>query len=163
MCRPNHECTHRFQVLGNELFTFIVMNQVLTNGLHHQKVSNCELMISIFPYVILSFIIEKNVSFMSIYFPCKIKNYIVWIRKYESRKEKEKKAWETKVLKFQNLGAKLVGELPNFNGERNIKEVVEGKESPLKVSWKNSTKVGTNHSPSKGRKVSSTKDKETWK
>jgi len=58
---------------------------------------------------------------MSIYFPCKIKNYIVWIRKYESRKEKEKKAWKTKVLKFQNLGAKLVGELPNFNGERNIK------------------------------------------
>lgn len=65
------------------------------------------------------------------------------------------------MLKFQNLGAKLVGELPNFNGERNIKEVVEGKESPLKVSWKNSTKVRTNHSPSKGRKVSSTKDKET--
>jgi hypothetical protein len=67
------------------------------------------------------------------------------------------------VLKFQNLGAKLVGELPNFNDERNIKEVVEGKESPFKVSWKKPTKVGTNRSPSKGRNVSSTKDKETWK
>ncbi len=60
MCRPNLEYTHRFQVLGNEPFTFIMMKQVLTNGLHHQKVSNCELMISIFPYVILLFISEKK-------------------------------------------------------------------------------------------------------
>lgn len=67
------------------------------------------------------------------------------------------------MLKFQNLGAKLVGKLLNFNEERNIKEMVEGKESPLKVCQKKSTKVGTNRSMSKGRKVSSTKDKETWK
>jgi hypothetical protein len=41
--------------------------------------------------------------------------------------------------------------------------MVEGKESPLKVSQKKFTKVETNYSPSKRRKVSSTKDKETWK
>jgi hypothetical protein len=40
----------------------------------------------------------------------------------------------------------------NFNDERNIKELVEGEESPLKASWKIFTKSKTKGSPSKGRK-----------
>jgi hypothetical protein len=33
-----------------------------------------------------------------------------------------------------------MGEPLNFNDERNIKELVEGGESPLKASWKKFTK-----------------------
>jgi hypothetical protein len=40
----------------------------------------------------------------------------------------------------------------NFNDERNIKELVEGEESPLEASWKIFTKAKTKGSPSKGRK-----------
>ncbi len=40
----------------------------------------------------------------------------------------------------------------NFNDEKNIKKLVEGKESPLKASWKIFTKAKTKGSQFKGRK-----------
>jgi hypothetical protein len=52
--------------------------------------------------------------------------------KYNFKKEKEMKARKVEMLKFKKLGALFVGEPLNSNDEKNVKEIVERKESPLR-------------------------------
>jgi len=68
------------------------------------------------------------------------------------QKGKGKGSTRSNNVEALELGTKLMGEPLNFNDERNIKELVEGEESPFKASWKIFTKAKTKGSSSKGRK-----------
>lgn len=55
-------------------------------------------------------------------------------RKYNFKKEKEKemKAPKIEMLTLKKLGVMFVGKPLNSNDEKNVREIVERKESPLK-------------------------------
>jgi hypothetical protein len=59
-------------------------------------------------------------------------------KKYNFKKEKKMKAQKVEMLKLKKLGAMFVGKPLNSNDEKNVREIVERKKSPLKIVGKRS-------------------------